>query len=184
MMPIHADLLEYWKNNEETDPVKKALRFLFMSNFGYMGKQDSIHFTNKPSKKKFPELLESCFDFLNEEDVKFNNCHYKRFFKCITFVNGIEIDIDKAFIYADPPYIRTTDNYSNSFTESDSNDLFDCLEETKCKFAMSEFEHPFILDQAKKRGLNVITIGERQNLKNRRTEILVTNYRNQQKELF
>ena len=46
-----------------------------------------------------------------------------------------------------------------------------------CKFAYSEFDHPFILEQAEKRGLNVIVIGERQNLKNRRTEILVTNYR-------
>ncbi len=49
---------------------------------------------------------------------------------------------------------------------------------------MSEFDHPFILDQAKQRGLNVHIIGERQNLKNRRTEILVTNYRLQQGELF
>lgn len=43
---------------------------------------------------------------------------------------------------------------------------------------MSEFNHPFILEQAKERNLNVITIGERQNLKNRRIEILVTNYQN------
>lgn len=38
--------------------------------------------------------------------------------------------------------------------------------------------------QAEKRGLNVIVIGERQNLKNRRTEILVTNYKNNQPTLF
>ena len=48
---------------------------------------------------------------------------------------------------------------------------------------MSEFNHPFILEQAKERNLNVITIGERQNLKNRRTEILITNYE-QQPTLF
>ena len=33
MMPIHSDLLEYWKKNKETEPIKKALRFLLMSNF-------------------------------------------------------------------------------------------------------------------------------------------------------
>ena len=49
---------------------------------------------------------------------------------------------------------------------------------------MSEFNHPFILKQAEKRGLNVIIIGERQNLKNRRIEILVTNYKNNQQSLF
>ena len=42
--------------------------------------------------------------------------------------------------------------------------------------AMSEFDHPFILSEAKKRGFKVIPIKERQNIKNRRIEILVTNY--------
>ena len=42
---------------------------------------------------------------------------------------------------------------------------------------MSEFDNPFIINQAKERGLNIINIGERRNLKNRRTEILITNYK-------
>jgi DNA adenine methylase len=64
------------------------------------------------------------------------------------------------------------------WTEQDANDLMDSLTETGCKWAMSEFDHSFILQQAEKRGLNIITIGERQNLKNVRTEILITNYKN------
>ena len=72
----------------------------------------------------------------------------------------------------------------DDFNENDSNDLFDCLEETGCKFAMSEFDHPFILKQAELRGLNIIYIGERQNLKNRRVEVLITNYENRQQSLF
>lgn len=83
-----------------------------------------------------------------------------------------------------PPYLGTNDNYSNSFTEDQSNELFETLINTGCKFAVSEFDHPFILQQAKDRGLNVIIIGERQNLKNTRTEILVTNYENTQQKLF
>ena len=94
-----------------------------------------------------------------------------------------ENNIEKAFFYCDPPYLGTNDNYSNSFTEQDSIDLFDCLQATGCKFAMSEFDNEFILNQAKERGLNVIVIGERKNLKNRRTEILITNYE-KQKSLF
>jgi DNA adenine methylase len=50
------------------------------------------------------------------------------------------------------------------------------LQKTGCKFAISEFDNEFILQQAKERNLNVHIIGERQNLKNRRTEILITNY--------
>ena len=30
MMPIHSDLLNYWKENEETEPIKKALRFFVL----------------------------------------------------------------------------------------------------------------------------------------------------------
>ena len=77
----------------------------------------------------------------------------------------------------------TDDNYETSFKEQDSEDLFNLLMQSKCRFAVSEFDHPFILEQAKKNGLNTLIIGERQNLKNRRTEILITNYE-QQPTLF
>ncbi len=41
---------------------------------------------------------------------------------------------------------------------------------------MSEFDHPFILHQARSRSLNVITVIDRRDLINRNTEILATNY--------
>jgi DNA adenine methylase len=171
MMPIHSDLLDYWKKNEETDPIKKALRFLFLSNLTYMGKMDTVQMGTFTQKTPFYKEIGKTFDMIN--DVKFNNKDFNSFFKSLTFFKEELIDI---FIYADPPYLNTTNTYSESFTEQDSLDLFNCLEETGCKYAMSEFDHPFILDQAKQRGLNIHIIGERQNLKNRRTEILVTNY--------
>jgi len=186
MMPIHSDLLDYWKKHEETEPIKKALRFLLSSNFGYMGLGDRIKCTtngsNETTKADFPNKLKITFDFL--QDVQFFNYDFKKFIKTPSFIQDGRNDEEKTFIYCDPPYLGTTDNYSNSFTEQDSEDLFNCLIETKCKFAMSEFDHPFILKQAKKHNLNVIIIGERQNLKNRRTEILVTNYENNQQKLF
>ena len=40
-MPQHSDLLEYWKKNKEVDPIRKALRFLFLSNLTW-GKSFSI----------------------------------------------------------------------------------------------------------------------------------------------
>ena len=117
------------------------------------------------------DYLDATFDFLS--DVIFCNKCYNKFLKSISYK-----DLNNIFIYNDPPYLGTDNNYSNSFTEADSLDLFNTLDETGCKYAMSEFNHPFILQQAKERGLNVHIIGERQNIKNRRTEILVTNYRN------
>jgi DNA adenine methylase len=171
MMPIHSDLLEYWKENKETEPIKKALRFLFMSNITFMGTGNSIKFGTENPKNTIYDYLNESFDFIH--DVQFMNKDFRVFF------DGIQIrEADTTFIYCDPPYLGTLDNYSDSFTELDSSDLFDTLDSTGCKYAMSEFDHPFILQQAKERKLNVHIIGERQNLKNRRTEILVTNYLN------
>jgi len=176
LMPIHSDLLEYWKENKETEPIRKALRFLFLSNFGIYGTEAIKYGTENP-KIMITSKIEQCFELI--KDVQFNNKD------AVKFLNTIHIrDANKYFIYADPPYLGTTDNYSNSFTEQDSLDLFDYLEQTRCKFAMSEFNNPFILEQAEQRGLIVHIIGERQNLKNRRTEILVTNYHNNQDSIF
>lgn len=181
MMPIHSGLLDYWKKNEEVEPIKKALRFIMVSNMTLNGSGTSFR-TNAIENPKllFEENLDKTFDFLH--NVKMFNVDCGKLLNDLCFRKDYERD--GVLIYCDPPYLGTNDNYSNSFTEEQSKSLFDTLEETKCKFAMSEFDHPFILEQAEKRELNVIIIGERQNLKNRRTEILVTNYSNLQQSLF
>jgi len=180
MMPIHSDLLDYWKKNEETEPIKKALRFLLISNFSYMGTGKVLGFGDGNTKDVLYKKIDQTNDLL--KNVWFDNSDCNKFLKSSTFGRvGKSEDI---LIYCDPPYIGTAEDLYNNFTEEQSEQLFNTLEETGCKFAMSEFDHPFILSQAKKRGLNVIIIGERQNLKNRRTEILVTNYKNNQQTLF
>jgi len=178
LMPIHSDLLDYWKKNEETEPIKKALRFLFLSNLTVMGTGNSIQGGIYNDKLSFYEKIEPCFKYL--DNVKMFNTDFKDFLnKKIAFGDsGFSCGINETFIYCDPPYLGTDSNYSNDFTEDQTEDLFNTLIETKCKFSISEFNHPFIINEAKKRGLNIIYIGERQNLKNRRTEILITNYEN------
>lgn len=181
MMPIHSDLLNYWKKNEEVDPIKKALRFLFLSNFTLYGKQDTITYRVGRDKQVLLERLNQTFDYLY--GVQFMNFDFIKAIKVASSQLNEKHDI---FIYNDGPYLNTVDTYSDSdtYTEQDSFDLFEANQNTGCKWAMSEFNHPFILEQAKERNLNVITIGERQNLKNRRIEILVTNYQNLQGALF
>lgn len=184
MMPIHSDLLDYWKKNEETEPIKKALRFLFLSNLTFMGTGELMRYT--ATKQGYPQNFKKYLETTQIKlfDVHFNNTDCNKFIKNISFQADGRNDQEKTFIYCDPPYLGTNDNYSNSFTQEQSEQLFNTLEETKCKFAMSEFDHPFILQQAKQRNLEVIIIGERQNLKNRRTEILVINYQTPQLKLF
>lgn len=178
MMPIHSDLLDYWKKNEETEPIKKALRFLFLSNFTMLGIGTALISRTGNEKELFTLNLNKCFDLLY--GVKLFNNDFNKFLIQMVAFRPESNEKENSFIYCDPPYLGTIDNYSNSFKEEDSNDLLNELEKTGCKFAMSEFDHPFILNQAKQRGLNIITIGERRNLKNRRTEILITNYKSQQ----
>lgn len=187
-MPMHRDLLEYWKENKETQPIKKALRFLFLSNLTYMGKQDTLHFRARKNEKDLVvNYAAKTLEYLG--DVKFNNKCFRDFIKNISFC---DTDFGKpsgerayTFIYADPPYLGMVSTYEgDSWDETDTNDLFDVLIETDCKFAISEFDNPIILELAERHKLNVITIGERQNLKNRRTEILITNYEKRQMELF
>lgn len=181
LMPIHTDLLKYWKKHNETDPIKKALRFLFLSNFQYMGIGGTLKISAVSNPKHdFKQKLDFTFEYL--QDTILNNCDFRRFLNGISFTHDYERKASLA--YLDPPYLSTGNNYSHSFKEQDCIDLLDCVQKIGVKFAYSEFDNPFILQQAKERNLNVIILGERYNLKNRRTEILITNYQNTQLKLF
>lgn len=71
LMPIHSDLLKYWKKNQETDPIKKALRFLFLSNLTVMGTGNSIQGGVYNDKSFFYEKLDACSELMY--NVKFFN---------------------------------------------------------------------------------------------------------------
>lgn len=173
IMPIHQDLHEYWKTNIEQEPIKKALRFIFLSNFSFLGTGNSLNFCIEKPKQIVKNNIDKVFEKL--QDVMFMNCDFRDMQKNF---NKFELHKQDYFWYADPPYLETLDNYSNSFTEKDAFDLFKMLNSTECKFAISEFDNDFIIQQAKELKLNIIYIGERNNLKNKRTEILITNYKN------
>ena len=79
MMPIHSDLLDYWKENKETDPIKKALSFLLSSNMTWLGIGDKIHTALKNHKKPFEENIDKTNEML--KDVIFNNLDVVDFLK-------------------------------------------------------------------------------------------------------
>lgn len=172
-MPVHSELFNYWKNNTETEPIRKALRFLLLSNYSLFGSANTFRLPNKNASNILLENIKPTQDFLFGCD--FTNYCFREFFKKIGFS---DIDMSRVLIYADPPYLCTGDNYSDSFKEQDCLDLLHLLMNTGAYFAYSEFDNEFVIEQAKERNLNVIAIGERVNIKNRRTEILITNYKN------
>ena len=175
--PIHEKLFEEWKHSKPLDPVWRAVRFLVVSNFSYLGKMETLSFPSRNTKKLALQRLRKVYEQIY--DVDFMCTDFREVFRKIESKNR-----EMAFVYCDPPYLDTENNYSSGFTEEDSEDLFDTLEKSGIKWAMSEFDHPFILDHAEERNLKVIEIGERKNLKNRRMELLVLNYDSPQKDLF
>jgi len=180
LLPIHNDI---WKEYKDKKPIDKTLRaalFLMYSNFGYMGRPESLGFSASCNYKDmiFKKIDET---FLKMKDVLFMNEDFRNVLPKIKYRS--EEEIKNTFIYSDPPYLSTMD-YGYDWSEKDSIDCFEVTFNSGFKGAMSEFDNPFILEQAEKRNLNVFLLGERQNMKNRRTEVLITNYKNNAPTLF
>ena len=178
-VPYHEEFFKKCKTDTPKNNIEKAVYFVVLSNWGYLGKPDTLRFGQENQKFITIQNIEKTYLFLASCNNQFLNKDFRKVIKSIDFK-----DKSASFIYADPPYLGTTNNYSNSFNEQDSQDLFELLVNSGIRFAMSEFEHPFILEQAKKHNLNVITIVERQSLKKRSAEILITNYKIIQQQLF
>lgn len=174
LVPISESLIKYWQKNLETDPIKKAIRFLFLSNFTYMGKGDTLRAGLDNAKDSILKNLTSTFKML--QNVKIMSRDFREVLPAISFSKGLN-DKEKCFVYLDPIYLGTEHYYRvPKWTEQDTTDCLDIMVNCGIKSAMSEFDNPFVVAEAIKRDLNIIYLGERSNIKNRRTEILITNY--------
>jgi DNA adenine methylase len=177
IVPLSQTLLKYWSKNKETEPIKKAIRFLFLSNAGLLGGDTSLHIGRSNDKHLMIKNLLRTKDFLlkNNNTIMFTNDDFRKCLSNISYRH--EYYLDSTFAYADPPYLNTANNYStDKFTKQDFIDLLDMLINERIKFAVSEFGNEFVINEAEKRNLFINQIGERQTLKNRNTEILITNY--------
>lgn len=173
-MPVHESLFTYWKQQQEYDCVWRAVRFLMLSNFGYLGKPGTLSFENHNPKQCLLLAIEE--DYKKRVSNKFQYM-YSDFRQVLSKVHWRhDTDKQQGFIYAVPPYLETDNNYQGDFTEQDTQDLFELLVNSDIRFALSEFDNPFVLDLAEQYRLHVTELSVRQNLKNRRTEILITNY--------
>ena len=182
LLPISETLVKYWKVNIETDPVKKAIRFLLLSNFTYLGKGDTLRAGLDNAKRSLLKNIDFVFEEL--QNCKILNRDFREVLPCISFSKGL-LDKEHSFIYLDPVYLDTEYNYRvPKWSKDDTMDCLDLMVNCGIKSAMSEFNHPVILKEAKQRGLNIISIGSRANIKRRQLEILITNYDNPQLKIF
>ena len=190
LLPYHESAFKAFRESIPDDPVQKAVRFLVLSNWSLYGTGQVMRFGLERHKNTLLQLLCSQFKILSRNAVtttQFMNCDFR---KVIAKINRRQDrDVPKCLVYADPPYYETKHTYNTpKWTKQDVDDLFQILCNSGMRFAMSEFNHPYILQKAEEYGLNVIHIGERQALKKRATEILITNYAaqddNKQLDLF
>jgi DNA adenine methylase len=173
-LPISRALMKHWRKTEETDPILKALRFLFISNFTMMGKGDTLKIDPNNMKRNILSRIEPTF--LAIKDAIITNYDFREVLSKISFY-PTKLTREQTFIYMDPVYLDTDHWYDvPKWTKADVLDCFDIMSNEGIRCAMSEFDHPFVVAEAKRRGFNIINLGERQNIGNRRNEILITNY--------
>jgi len=179
--PYHQEIFRDMKQDKlEYTPIYNALRLLYLSNFSLLGAMDTMKMGYTNAKKLLIEKMADFNSSLGEsaekiQSAQFSSCDFRKVLNKISFRS--KRDYDRAFIYADPPYVGTSNKYHTpKYGINDFIELIIMLIDSKIKFAVSEFDTPQVIEIAKEYNLNVITIGERQNLANRRTEILITNY--------
>jgi DNA adenine methylase len=176
-VPYHQSVFRYFKTLKRTKlgegcAIVKAARFLVLSNWSYMGKADTLRLEESSNKA---ETLSQYTEFqdaiLKLENVSFGSDDFRK------FLVKFSAEPSDVFAYCDPPYLGTDSNYHHKgWNETDTRDLFALLMKTGYKFAVSEFQHPVVLELAAHYKLHVTVIGERQSMKKRDVEILVHNY--------
>ena len=168
-LPQHESLLNW--TPPDGDAVLRAAMFVFQSNFSFLSKGDTLKFGASNPRQNALKAIRDGFAAINR--IQFMSTDFRDALSKLAFRHAR--DRERAFVYADPPYMGTRTNYAG-FAASDSEELVDLLTASGLCFGISEFNSPEILDLAARRGLRVMDIGERRNINNRRREILVTNY--------
>lgn len=111
------------------------------------------------------------------ENVKFSNKDCREFIKSYNTPDNRPNYYKRTFIYCDPPYFETNNKYVLAWSKEDFTELLDILITRGFLFAVSEFNNKEIIKEVEDRNLNIYYIGDRRNIGNRRTEILITNYK-------
>lgn len=174
VVPYHSDVLRRFREQPESDDVWRAAAFVYKSNFSFLANGATLKFGASNARQIALNAIRDGFAAINR--IQFMSTDFRDVLPRIAWRHPS--DMRSAFVYADPPYVNTScATYGAApWTEQDTVDLFALLTESGLRFAVSEFDGEFIRELAAQHGLTVTTLGERRNIANRKTEILVTNY--------
>lgn len=171
-IPYDNNLFQFWKANKEIEPIYKAIRFIMLSNFSMSGHSHMIQMMINNSKKIVIQQIPFVHYLL--DDVIITSYDFEIFLKKLRFRSLTEKS--RAFIYCDPPYYNTFNNYGIKWTEDDTVRLFLVLSKLNIKFAISESDSDLILFLANRFKLSIKDLGEFKSLTSKRKELLITNY--------
>ena len=170
-----------------TCPIWKASQFCVLSNYGFLGKPNTLKIGVENSKGLLIENLYETKKILDNLSYQGTTLHsscedYRKFIKDYSIRDS---QIEKTFAYCDKPYTGTTNNYgekskNSKWTANDDIDFYDTITSWGGKAAISEYKTDHTVEIAKAYNLNLIEIKERHNLNaakaDRKIEILLTNY--------
>ena len=164
--PYSDSLFDSWKENKETDPVWRAVRFLCLVNFSMYGCGGTMSFGHEKNAK---QITLDCIRDFSMPNIRLMS---KSFDKALSSI----ANNDKYFYYADPPYPDARQSYASTFTCDDWDRMVGALIELGQLFAISDLKNSYAHKRSVELGLYEYEVKKILNVKNHATEMLFTNY--------
>lgn len=165
---VSDEIFKYYKENVPCTDIQRAVRFLYLHNFSLYSAGNTLKSESINQRKLILDKIDETYKYIQENTI-FLNKPYEKVIPSVS--QRLFKNKEQVFIYADPPYIETSQTYDTPrWKKKDFDSLIEYLINTGFKFAVSEFDHPHILEKIKQHNLNIKMTTERCNIKNRRTE--------------
>jgi len=190
---LSDQIMKYFKHHPPDEPISKAVAFLYRSNFSYLGEGNTLKigiYRHKDFLLKkieaFQDTMSNCVFLEKDFREALDTVRWRHETRvplwdlCFVALDTVmwrhHKDKYRTFLYCDPPYLTGDTHYHSKWSEADFKDLITICIASGMKFAISEFNNNFVVETAISEGLKIITLTDRTTLKNRNTEILLTNY--------
>ena len=171
--PIYARILRDFGADKHENVAKRLL----LINTSFLGYEESPLKTCFSNKREL--LLKKLIWFMGD-NTKIFNLTYVKFITALAFRS--ENDTKNTFIYNDPPYLFSKGNLKSNkgWSNEDLHTLIDLLNQSGCKYMISEMNDPRVIDIFEENGLYIHYIGKNkmtQTQGKQKQEIVAINYK-------
>jgi len=173
--PIATATFDFLKETQFDCKIMKAVKFIYLTSFSLFGAGTTMMVGNIVHKSTVIQKAKELLKHEYIQKAQFTNKDFREFFASLSISKSSQ---NTTLVYNDPPYLDLkTERYNTpKWTRNDFDDLLEVNLKTGHKFAISEFDNPYVLEKAKNLNLRIINICSRKNVRTRSNEILVVNY--------